>query len=98
MFSFGEANTADVLDLTVTGPLEHIFSLTHKYFRIRPCLIRGRGFFQTKFGILPKRHPITTVGECETIGVTETSEFFGEVQKTNRDYENRTKLNFSKSL
>ncbi|KAM7249527.1 hypothetical protein ACFE04_008292 [Oxalis oulophora] len=24
VFSFGEANTADVLDLTVTGPLEHI--------------------------------------------------------------------------
>ncbi|XP_017888680.1 2-acylglycerol O-acyltransferase 2-like [Ceratina calcarata] len=61
VFSFGETNTYD----QVYGPEGSLFRRVQDYIRslisLAPVVLKGRGFFQYNFGILPRRTPITVV-------------------------------------
>ncbi|KAM7249525.1 hypothetical protein ACFE04_008290 [Oxalis oulophora] len=59
-FSFGENEIYD----QITG--KWLLWLQQKLkivLGVAPCLIKGRGFFQYSFGLLPHRRPIVTVGK-----------------------------------
>ncbi|XP_017888695.1 2-acylglycerol O-acyltransferase 2-A-like [Ceratina calcarata] len=61
VFSFGETNTYD----QVYGPQGSLFRRIQEYIRslitVAPVIIKGRGFFQYSFGVLPRRTPVTVV-------------------------------------
>lgn len=60
VFSFGETELYDQLD----GPrLRRFQEALRKWIVIAPVIPIGRGFFQYSFGIIPRRHPVTTVGK-----------------------------------
>lgn len=60
VFSFGENEIFDQITgkwlLWLQQKLKMILGLA-------PCLLKGRGFFQYSFGLLPHRRPIVTVGK-----------------------------------
>lgn len=58
--SFGENNICNMIDVTSKFLLR--LGIGYKQpDRPYPVFPNGRGFFQTSFGLLPLRHPITTV-------------------------------------
>lgn len=66
VFTFGEQNTQEVIE--INNRIMHYFNtIFHKFTRIRICLINGRGILQNKFGLLPRRCRLTTVGKRKII-------------------------------
>lgn len=60
VFSFGETELYDQLD----GPrLRKFQEALRRWIVIAPIIPIGRGFFQYSFGIIPRRHPVVTVGK-----------------------------------
>ena len=64
MFGFGE----NELYAQVANPpgswVRAVEEFFMKYTGIPSLVFTGRGFFQYSFGIVPRRRPITVVGEC----------------------------------
>ncbi|XP_056632411.1 2-acylglycerol O-acyltransferase 2-like isoform X2 [Diorhabda carinulata] len=58
VLSFGETDLFDQLE---GSWLRIIQERIRKYIGVAPILPIGRGFFQYSFGIIPRRHPVTTV-------------------------------------
>ena len=59
--SFGENNLYEIVDYD-PGSWVRIFQDTFKrYTNVIPIHYNGRGYLQYTFGLLPRRHPITTV-------------------------------------
>lgn len=59
--SFGENNVYDLVQYK-PGSKGWFFQRTFKqYTKVAPIFFNGRGFMQYNFGLIPKRHPITTV-------------------------------------
>ena len=61
VFSFGENDIYDQHDNAPGSKLRIFQDLIKKWTGITPPIIQGRGFFQYSYGIIPRRHPITTV-------------------------------------
>ncbi|XP_075210781.1 2-acylglycerol O-acyltransferase 2-A-like [Lycorma delicatula] len=61
VFSFGETDLYDQLTGSPGSLLSWFQNLGRKITGISPCVPIGRGFFQYNFGIIPRRHPVTTV-------------------------------------
>ncbi|XP_018568263.1 2-acylglycerol O-acyltransferase 1-like isoform X2 [Anoplophora glabripennis] len=60
VFSFGQNDLFDQLD----GPrLRRFQEALRKWIVIAPIIPIGRGFFQYSFGLIPRRHPVVTVGK-----------------------------------
>lgn len=59
--SFGENNVYDMIDIRPGFWRRCIENACMRYANRVPAFYNGRGIFQSKFGLLPKRHPITTV-------------------------------------
>lgn len=58
--AFGETNVYDTQSEN-GSTVQKIQQIIKKYTTIAPVLFNGRGFFQTSFGLIPRRHPITLV-------------------------------------
>ncbi|XKL69076.1 hypothetical protein PGB90_006845 [Kerria lacca] len=58
VFSFGEN---EIFDQISGEKLFWIQNKIRKFIGLAPCLLKGRGFFQYSFGLLPHRRPIVTV-------------------------------------
>ncbi|KAK7573552.1 hypothetical protein V9T40_010743 [Parthenolecanium corni] len=62
VFSFGEQNLYDQIPISTLPGIRFVFDLLCKFnLRLGICIPLGRGIFLKKFGILPRRHPVTTV-------------------------------------
>ncbi|KAG5873725.1 hypothetical protein JTB14_035539 [Gonioctena quinquepunctata] len=60
VLSFGETSLFDQME----GPfLRYVQERIRKWIGFAPVMPIGRGFFQYSFGIIPRRYPVTTVGE-----------------------------------
>lgn len=61
VISYGENNMYEIIDYK-PGSWVRIFQDTFKrYTNVTPIHYNGRGYLQYTFGLLPRRHPITTV-------------------------------------
>lgn len=61
MLSVGETNVFDVTEHEPGTKWRKFQDTFKRYTNLAPVHFNGRGFFQYSFGILPRRHPITTV-------------------------------------
>lgn len=61
VISFGETNVFEQNDSPPGSYVRKIQELIKRYTGIAPILFNGRGLFQYSFGLIPKRHPITTI-------------------------------------
>lgn len=61
VISFGESNLYDLIDYKPDSWVRLIQDTIKRYTYVVPIHYNGRGYLQYNFGLLPKRHPITTV-------------------------------------
>ncbi|XP_003703046.1 2-acylglycerol O-acyltransferase 2-A [Megachile rotundata] len=61
VFSFGETDIYDQVYGPEGSRLKKIQHYIRKYIGLAPILLKGRGFFQYSFGIIPHRKPVTIV-------------------------------------
>lgn len=61
VFSFGEVEVYDQPSNEPGTKIRKFQDFFKKYTGIAPALFVGRGFFQYSFGLIPRRHQITTV-------------------------------------
>lgn len=61
VISFGETNLYELIDYKPGTWIRCIQDIFKRYTYIVPIHFNGRGYLQYNFGLLPKRHPITTV-------------------------------------
>lgn len=61
VFSFNEVEVYDQVSNEPGSILRSFQELFKKLTGVAPAFLIGRGFFQYSFGLLPRRHPITTV-------------------------------------
>lgn len=59
--SFGENDIFEVIYHPPGTIIRYIQDVFKRFTRLAPVLLVGRGFLQYNFGIIPRRHPITTV-------------------------------------
>ncbi|KAG8337729.1 2-acylglycerol O-acyltransferase 2-like [Homalodisca vitripennis] len=61
VFSFGETNLYDQVSNPPGSWLHSVQDKCRKVLGIAPCIPIGRGIFQYNFGVIPRRHPVSTV-------------------------------------
>lgn len=61
VISFGESNLYDLIDYKPGSLVRLIQDTIQQFTYLVPVHFNGRGYLQNSFGLLPKRHPITTV-------------------------------------
>lgn len=61
VFSFGETDIYDQVYGAEGSRLKKIQHYIRKFIGLAPIILKGRGFFQYSFGIIPYRKPVTTV-------------------------------------
>lgn len=61
VFSFNEVEVYDQPSNEPGTKLRSFQEFCKKWTGIAPAIFIGRGFFQYSFGLIPRRHPITTV-------------------------------------
>lgn len=61
VISFGESNLYDLIDYKPGSLVRFIQDTIKQYTYVAPIHFNGRGLLQYNFGLLPKRHPVTTV-------------------------------------
>lgn len=69
VFTFGET---DLYDQVPNPPGSWLLWLQERIRRVigvAPCIPIGRGFFQYSFGLIPRRHVLTTVGKLKQFGL-----------------------------
>ena len=61
VYGFGENNVYNVADIAKAPGVQRLLELFKRYAGFAIPLVRGRGFFNFSFGILPHRRPIVVV-------------------------------------
>lgn len=61
IFSFNEVEVFDQPANEPGSKIRKFQDFFKKWTGVAPALFMGRGFFQYSFGLIPRRHPITTV-------------------------------------
>ncbi|KPI90035.1 hypothetical protein ABL78_0895 [Leptomonas seymouri] len=61
VYGFGENNVYNVADLASEPEVQHLLGLLKRYLGFAIPLVKGRGFFNFSYGILPHRRPIVVV-------------------------------------
>ncbi|CAG7825141.1 unnamed protein product [Allacma fusca] len=61
VYSFGETSIYDQIRNPEGSTVRRIQDRLQKSFGLAPVILKGRGFFQYSFGLLPQRRPITSV-------------------------------------
>ena len=61
VYGFGENNVYNVADIAKAPGVQRLLELFKRYAGFAIPLVRGRGFFNFSFGILPHRRPIFVV-------------------------------------
>lgn len=59
--SFGENNVYELVDFKSGSSGWFLQHTIKRYTKFAPIIFNGRGFLQYNYGLIPKRHPITTV-------------------------------------
>jgi hypothetical protein len=67
VFSFGETDLYDQVHNPEGSWLRWAQELCRRITGIAPVVPLGRGLFQYSFGIVPRRRPVTTVGNVFTV-------------------------------
>ncbi len=67
IFSFGENDLYQQAKNPRGSFLRLIQEKCKKYMGVSPAFFYGRGVFNYTFGFIPFRHPITTIGELDSI-------------------------------
>lgn len=85
IFSFNEVEVFDQPSNEPGTKLRRFQDFIKKWTGVAPAIFIGRGFFQYSFGLIPRRHPITTVVGAPvetTMNPTPTSEEIEELHAT----------------
>lgn len=61
MFTFGETDLYDQISNPPGSWLLWLQENLRRVMGVAPCIPIGRGFFQYSFGLIPRRHELTTV-------------------------------------
>jgi 2-acylglycerol O-acyltransferase 2 len=61
VYGFGENNVYNVADLASEPEVQHLLGLLKHYLGFAIPLVKGRGFFNFNYGVLPHRRPIVVV-------------------------------------